>query len=223
MAKSDIRIEQAHAVIERVAQELGLLVGDTSFGKKIQGPSNKHRIYVQKGQCLGRIDTTLPLEQDDPAYVQLNAPNGSIRCHVRPDLEQLERCLRMLAESSLETQVPNKPRPFAASKAPGARRPKAMATPVPAEALKEVAVDRDRAGLEGRIAAIKAASRSARIRMVLENPEKYGVLSESEAEALVDGRFGANVEIADVAEAARNASLAETNDILEEAGIEVVA
>lgn len=223
MAKSDVRMEQAQAVLDRVAQELGLLVSDTSFGKKVQGPSNKHRMYVQKGQFLGRIDISVPLELDDPAYVQLSAPNGSIKCHVKPDLVQFERALRMLGDTTLDTQVPNKPRPFAATKAPLGRKPKAVVAPVPAEAFKELPVDPARAALKDRIANIKAQARGARIRMVLENPEKYGALSESEAEALVDGRFGDNVNASDVAEASRNAALAETGEILAEAGIEVGA
>lgn len=222
MAKSDVRIEQAHAVVDRVAQELGLLVAETSFGRKVQGPTNRHRMYIQKGQFLGRIDFTVPLEPDDPAYVQLGAPNGSIKCHVRPDLEQLERCLRMLADSALDVQVPTKARPFAATKAPPARKPKAVAAPVPAEALKEVPVDPGQTALRSRIAQIKAQARRARIQMVLENPERYGRLSEAEAEALVDGRYGDNVQAEDVADAARNAEQAATSEALDEAGIEVV-
>lgn len=219
MAKSDIRIEQANAVIDRVAQELGLLVSDTSFGKKIEGPANKHRMYVQRGQFLGRIDFTVPLELDDPAYIQLGAPNGSVKCHVRPDLVQLERCLRMLASTELSKQVPNKPRPFAATKAPAPRRPKATAEPVPAEALREIEVDAARASLEDRLALIKAKARSARIRMILENPDKYGPLSEEQAANLVDGK--GRVEADDLMEAARNSALTETASVLGEAGIEV--
>jgi len=219
MAKSEIRIEQAHAVIEKVAQEIGLLVSDTSFGKKVQGSGNKHRMYVQKGLFLGRIDFTIALEPDDPAYVQLGAPNGSVRCHVRPDLEQLERCLRMLGDSTIATQVPNKPRPFAATKAPPTRKPKATAMPVPAEAIQEIEVDPERANLEDRIAAIKTSARRARIQMILENPEKYGNLTEEEAAALVDGRGRDLAD--DLIEAARNAAITETAAALTEAGIEV--
>lgn len=212
MAKSTIRIEEAHAVINRVAEELGLLVADAGFGKKIQGPANKHRLYVQKGQFLGRIDFTVPLEPNDPAYIQLAAPNGSVRCHVTPDLEQLERCLRMLGDDSLGTQVPNKPRPFAPTKSSG-RRPKAVEMAIPAEALAELPVDPARAKLEDRIRVIHEQARAARIRMVLENPEKYGDLSGSEAEALVDGKFEGSDPDA--------VSTAETDAIIRETGIEV--
>lgn len=221
MAKSDIRIDQAYAVVDRVAQELGLLVSDTSFGKKIKGPNNKQRLYVQKGLYLGRIDTTLELTPDDPAYVQLQNPNGSIHCHVRPTLEQLERCLRMLADPSISTQTVNRVRPGAVSKAPTAHRPKPVAAPIPEEALKEISVDPARAALADRIAAIARSARAARIRMVLENSEKYGNLTEAEAEALVDGRFGQGVQASDVADAVRNSVITEANDVLEEAGIEV--
>lgn len=224
MAKSNIEMGQALALLDRVAQELGLLVGDTSFGKKIEGPTNKHRMYIQKGRFLGRIDTTVDLGPDDPAYVQLTAPNGSVKCHVKPDLGELERCLRMLGDSSMGTQVPNKPRPFAATKAPPVRRPKAVATPVPAEALKEIAIDPAKKLLADRVATIHARARSARVRMVLENPEKYGTLTEAEAEALVDGRgTQASDDVEGVVEASRNSMASETSDVLDEAGIEVAS
>lgn len=224
MAKSNIEMTQALAVLDRVAQELGLVVSDTSFGKKVEGPGNKHRMYIQKGRFLGRVDTTVDLGPDDAAYVQLAAPNGSVKCHVKPDLEQLERCLRMLGDASLGTQVPNKPRPFAATKAPSPRRPKAVATPVPAEALKEVAIDPAKKLLADRVALIHARARAARVRMILENPEKYGELSEAEAEALVDGRGTQSADDAlDVVEAVRNSSIAVTTEVIDEAGLEVTS
>jgi hypothetical protein len=225
MAKSEVSSEEANAVIDRVAQELGLLVAETSFGRKVQGPTNRHRMYVQRGTMLGRIDFTVPLEADDPAYVQLKSPNGSIRCHVRPDLEQLERCLRMLGDGSLAVQVPTKSKPFAATKAPVGRQPRPTALPVPAmeDPSPEATVDPARARLEDRIAAIKAQARTARIRMVLENTDRYGSLTEAQAEALVDGRTEDGVEPADVVDAMRNSALTETAEVLEEAGIEVVA
>jgi hypothetical protein len=222
MAKSTIEIDKAFALIDRVAQELGLLVDDSkSFGRKVEGPSNKHRMYVQKGRFLGRIDTTLPLDPADPAYVQMGSPNGSIRCHVKPDMEQLERCLRMLADTGLNTQVPNKPRPFAATKASQSRRPKAVAAPVPPEVIRDVPVDPARKLLEDRVALIRASARAARIRMVMENPEKYGVLTEEEATALVDGR--GKVDTVELIEATRNAAVAEASEAMSEAGIEAVA
>lgn len=224
MAKSNIEMSQALAVIDRVAQELGLVVSDTSFGKKIQGPSNKHRLYVQKGRFLGRIDTTVDLGPEDPAYVQLTAPNGSVKCHVRPDLGELERCLRMLGDGALATQVSNKPRPFAATKAPPVRRPKAVATPVPAEALKEVTIDPAKKLLADRVALIHARARAARVRMIMENPEKYGELTEAQAEALVDGRgTQASDDALDVVEAARNSVAAAATEVIDEAGLEVAS
>lgn len=224
MAKSDIRIEQAHTLIERLAQELGLLVSDTSFGKKVQGPGNRHRMYVQKGVFLGRIDTTVPIPNDDPAYVGLTSHIGNIHCHVTPNLEQLERVLRMLADSSLEKQVVSRPRPFAPTKAPRSRQPKPVVEPVPAAELEEpITGERDprEVMLAERVAAIRQQARAARIRMVLENPEKYGRLSEEEAAALVDGR--GRVETDDLVEAARNTVSAETREVLEETGIEVAS
>lgn len=213
MAKSDITLEQAQAVIDRVAQELGLLVSPTSAFIKVQGPTNKHRIYVQKSRHLNRIDFTVDLPTDDPAYVQLTAPNGSVRCHIKPDLEQLERCLRMLGDGTIGTQVPNKPRPFAATKQP-ARKPKAVATPVPEEALVPVP---EGGPLKDRIAAIKSRAREARINMILENADRYGEMSYNDAAQLVDDK----VDLRELEEQHRNQSASELAETLAETGVEV--
>lgn len=208
MAKSDVTQEQARAVIDRVAQELGLLVAETSGFIKVQGPTNKHRVYVQRSRTLNRIDTTLPLPTDDPAYKGLAAPNGSISCHVQPDLEQLERALRMLADSSVGTQVPNKPRPFAAVKAPAARRPKPVAEPMLETALEPVP---EGGSLKDRLRAIRDSARAAKVRRYVENG-----MSEDEAEAVVAGK----VTAADVGETIRNATEAELSQVAVESGIE---
>lgn len=205
MSKTDVTLEQVQAVIDRVAQELGLLVNPTSGFIKIQGPSNKHRVYVQKSRTLNRIDSTLPIPADDPAYKPLAAPNGSIVCHVTPDLEQLERALRMLGDSTLGTQTPNKPRPFAANKAPAARKPKPTAEPVEVK----IAPVPQGGSLKERLEKIRESARKARVQRVLQDPEKYGAMAEDEAEALIDSKvsleeFAANrmaqtsVEIADI-------------------------
>lgn len=213
MAKSDVTIEQAQAVIDRVAQEIGLLVSNTSGFIKVQGPTNKHRIYIQKSRSLGRIDFTVDLASDDPAYKQLTAPNGSVKCHVVPDLTQLERCLRMLGDSSLGTQVPNKPRPFAPTKQP-ARKPKAVAAPVPEEALVPVP---EGGPLKDRIAVIKNRAREARINMILENADKYGEMSYEDAAQLVDDK----VDLRELEEQRRNQNAAELAETLAETGVEV--
>jgi len=216
MAKSTIEMTDALALIDRLAGPLGLVCDNTkTFGPKVSGPSG-HKIHVQKGRFLGRIDTTLPLQPDDPDYVQLSAPNGSIRCHVRPDLSALERCLRMLADPGTETHAPARPPgPYSRPKPPPARRPRAITEPV---VLKEPEVDPERRLLEDRVAAIRAQARAARIAKVLENPDKYGTLTEDQAAALVDGR--GRVEAEDLVEATRNSALSETALALDEAGIE---
>lgn len=219
MSKSDTTLEQARMKIETVAKELGLLHTDTSGFIKVQGPTNKHRLYVQKSKHLGRIDCTIDLPSDDPAFKQ-PFPNGSVKCQVVPTLEQLERALRMLGDPNIGTQVPNKPRPFAATKAPPARKPKAVSPTVPLEALEEVP---DSAGgpskveLQNRLKALKARSRLAKIRRIMENPEQYGHLSEEEAAAIVDGK----VAQSDMDEAGRNAEAADLRETLAETGIEV--
>lgn len=220
MAKSDVTIEQAQAVIDRVAQELGLLQKPTSGFLKVEGPTNKHRVYVQKSRSLGRIDCTIDLPTDDPAYKQLSAPNGSVKCHVVPDLVQLERVLRMLGDSNLGVQVPNKPRPFAATKQPP-RKPKAVAAPVPEEAL-EPAIDFGDGQvmtMKDRALHIRDRARAARANMLLENADKYGEMTYEEAYEHVVRK----TDLAELAEAHRARLTAETQEVLAEAGIEIEA
>ena len=184
MAKSDITLEQARAVIDRVSQELGLLNKDTSGFIKVEGPTNKHRVYVQMSRMLNRIDFTVDLPTDDPMYKQMANPNGSIRCHVVPTLENLERALRMLGDASLAVQVPNKPRPFAPTKTP-VRRPKPVSMPVPEAALIPV-IDGERLALAARLERIKERVRAAKIARILENPDEFGQVTAEEAAAMVD-------------------------------------
>lgn len=213
MAKSEITLEQAQVVIDRVKNELGLLEAHTSGFIKIQGPNNRHRIYVQKSKRLGRIDFTVDLPADDPAYKQLEAPNGSIKCHIVPTLEQLERCLRMLGDPSLGTQVPNKPRPFAATKQP-ARKPKAVAAPVAEEVIEPVPKDRE---LKDRLSQIKDRVERARAMMIVENPDIYGSHTFDEALDLVQRKVDLS-ELKAQAQAEKNQEVA---DVLAETGIEV--
>ncbi len=213
MSKSDITIEQAQVVIDRVAQELGLLQTQNSGFLKIEGPTNKHRLYVQKARNLGRIDLTIDLPQDDPAYVQLKGPCGSIKCHVLPTLEQLERCLRMLGDGSLGKQVPNKPRPFAASKQPP-RRPKAVAAPIPESALTPIPED---GVLKDRLAKIAVAAKRARAMRIVENPDVYGKYSFDEALAIIEG----GVDLAELRAQVEAEKRAELGEVLAETGIEV--
>jgi hypothetical protein len=220
MSKSDITLEQAQVVVDRVAKELGLLVKETSGFLKVEGPTNKHRVYIQRSRTLNRIDFTVDLPTDDPMYKQLGAPNGSVRCHVLPSLENLERALRMLGDSSLETQVPNKPRPFAASKAP-VRRPKPIEQPVPEAALIPV-IDGERLSLEARLHRIHERAREARIKRILENPDQFGAKTRQEAEDIVDKKSQRDEDVAaDLAEADKNAGDAYLEGILAETGLEV--
>jgi hypothetical protein len=213
MSKSDVTIEQAQTIVERVAKELGLLVNQTSGFIKVQGPGNKHRVYIQKSRMLNRIDTTLPIPSDNPAYKALNAPNGSIVCHVQPTLEHLETALRMLADPSLGTQTPNKPRPFAVTKTPVPRKPRPTAEPV-----EEKALTIPRGGdLKERLAKIRESARRARINRILENPDKYGITDEAEAEALVDSKVSLDDYAANRA-AQRSVEIAE---IQAETGIQI--
>lgn len=217
MAKNDITAEAARVVIDRVAQELGLLVAETSGFLKVQGPTNKQRIYVQRSKFLGRIDTTLPTTLEDGTPIQgtkpLSNPNGSVTCHLDGTLENLEFHLRRLGDGTIGVQVPNKPRPFAATKQP-ARKPKptaegvdVMMAPEPTDEFKL-----DGLTLKQRLKAIATQARSARIRRYLENDDS-GKLTEDMAADIVDGKatFEELVGAVDLA----------VNDALAEAGIEV--
>jgi len=211
---SDVTFEQALALIERVSQELGLIVAETGGFKKITGPTNKHRIYVQKSRTLNRIDFTVELPTDDPMYRQPNGPNGAIKCHIVPTLENLERGLRMLGDASLTVQVSNKPRPFAPT-----RKPKPVVAPVPAAALEELKLPPGTVELAERLAIIKQRAREARISMILENPDRFGEMSYEEAESLVDSR----VSLAEFEAKRSGVSHVELNEVLAETGIEVAS
>ncbi len=219
MAKSGITKEQARGLIDSVAKELGLLVADTSGFVKIQGPGNRHRIYVQRSQTLGRIDCTLPTVNADGTPVEgckgLEAPNGSVTCHLDPTLENLEFHLRRLADGTLATQVPNKPRPGAFTKAP-ARKPKAVAAPLADGDFEPPVDDGPLKDLKDRLTNIKMRGRLAKINRLIEN-DPSGSMTYAEAEAIVDGKTDGD----SIKEANSNAADAELNETLSEAGIEV--
>lgn len=188
MAKTDITIEQALIVVERVVNELGLLFSGTGKGfYQIVGPETKHKIYVQKSRSLGRIDTSMDLDADavDSSgakfRMELKNGNGSIKCHIAPTLENLERGLRMLANAEIGTHVMNRPRPFAAP----ARKPRPITEPVPEIALEPVP---EGGSLEERLEVLKARGRLARVNRLIEN-DQTGRLTREEAEAIEDGRI----------------------------------
>jgi hypothetical protein len=214
MAKSDITQEQARGLVDRIAQELGLLVAEKSGFVKVEGPTNKHRVYVQRSKTLGRIDTTLPLSVDDEMYEGLKGPLGSITCHIKPTLEYLERALRMLGDGAMSTQVINRPRPFAANKGPNRRTPKAIAPPVnfekPVEPEEYIA---EGGTLEARLKDIRARAREARLKRIMEERN----VDREEALLILDRK----VEEADVIAYQKSAEEAETNEFIRESGIEI--
>lgn len=216
MAKSNITKEEARAVIDRVAEELKLLVNKASGFLKIEGPTNKHRIYVMESKKLGRIDTTLDLPKDDPAYVALSGPNGAIRCHIAPDLAHLERCLRMLGDASLDKQVSNKPRPFGVQAQPKtpARTPRPTAPVVDVAAvIQKSAVKVDGLTLEERLEYIRKSSQRAKVRLLV---EERG-LPEELAERVVKGEIELDEALQNIA----GAEATTVNEVLAESGVEV--
>ena len=185
MAKPDTTIEQALVVIDRMVSELGLLYNDKGKGfYQVTGTVTKHKIYVQKSRLLRRIDTSLDLAKDlldsagEQVRVELKSDNGAIKCHVAPSLENLERVLRMLADSTITAHVKNQPRPFAVTKQP-VHRPRPITEPVPEIALEPVP---EGGSLEERLAVLRARGRLARINRLLEN-DATGRLTRDEAEA----------------------------------------
>lgn len=200
-------------MIDRVAQELGLILSKKGPYLKVEGPSNKHRIYVMESKFLGRIDTTLDV-LGQPGTTQLNQPNGSIRCHIEPNLEHLETFLRMLGDSSLGKQVPNKHRPFGAVKQPS-RTPRPTAQPVQVEDVQPVEYIAEGGTLAERIEMIKAGVRRAKIRLLV---EEKGMTRE-EAEAHLDRRVEDGDRAAE--ELAQARQEAEVKDIIRETGVEV--
>lgn len=217
MAKSNITKESARAVIDRVAQELGLLLTPKGQFLKIEGPTNKQRIYVQQSKMLGRIDTTLDV-LGQPGTIQLSTPNGSIRCHIEPTLEYLESFLRMLGDSSVEKQVINKPRPFGATKQP-TRTPRPTATPI---RMDEIVVEHEPkeyiaegGTLEQRLQAIKDGVRRAKVRALVENKG----ISEEEANDILDGKIQEDA----ATDQAVASGKAEVTELLKETGVEVLS
>ena len=194
MAKTDITIEQALLVVDRVVNELGLIFSAAGKGfYQVVGPTTKHKVYIQKTRTLGRIDTSIDLDKDltgavgEPLRYELKNGNGSIKCHVSPSLENLERVLRMLGDAEIGTHVMNRPRPFTPTKAPE-RKPRPVTEPVPEIALQPVP---EGGSLEDRLAGIRARGRLARINRLLEN-DTTGRLTREEAEAIEDGRISAD-------------------------------
>lgn len=172
----DILTEDAMLLVNRLAPELGLLVTDTAGFHKVVSSSTKHYIYIQKSRKLGVINTSLPLPKDEPGTKPLTKDNGSVTCHIVPELEHLERFLRMLSAPETPPFKAVKNRPFAVTKPPAPRQPKPVAAPVPLSAIPAAAPggfepdpeDPRPAHLQARILLIKQQSRAARVRRWME-------------------------------------------------------
>lgn len=213
MAKSEIARSEFESIIDNISKELGLIKSETSSCYKIQGPQNKHRIYVFKSKFLGRIDATLPLSADDPAFKEPVSDLGSITCRIIPTREQLERALKMLANNEIESQVINKPKPFAASKAPAARRPKQTDSAVEINDSVPEPVGDDGLTLGERLKSISDRTRIARINRII---EEHGV-QYADAEAVVDKR----ISLDEILSAVHSQNASEVSDFVAETGIDV--
>ena len=213
MAKNEMTKDEVDKLIDKLVKELGLLKSETSSATKLQGPVNKHRMYVFKSKFLGRIDFTVALPVDDPSFLDTVADNGSISCHVKPDKESLERTIRMLADDKLGVQIPNKPRPFAATRQPPPRKPKEVELPVDVRDTPSIPVGDDGRTIAQRLAEI---SERVRIKKIDRLMEEHG-FSRDDAMAVVDKK----VDLSDMMETRRSSSTSELNQLLSESGIEV--
>lgn len=196
MAKTDISLENVEIVVDRIVAELRLLKKYNASFIQVTGPTTKHKIYIQRSKTLGRIDCSIDLPPDDPMREDLRSPNGSIKCHIVPSLENLERVLRMLGDATTGTHAPNKPpRPFGPVSAPKApvHRPKPLVEPLPAVALEPMS---EEGSLDDRLARVKERARLARVNRILEN-DPTGRITRAEAEAVEDGR----IELEDIVHA----------------------
>lgn len=187
MANKEVTIEEARILITRVAEETGLIVSDNKGFIKVISPGTGHKVYVSKTGTLGRIDCSLdlPAEEEGKEVLRLplKAPNGAIKCHVKPTLEALEQAMRLMANPDTEKREVNRPRPFAANQV---HRPRPLAQPVPEMALEPIAtVDGETLG--DRLQRLKERGRLARVNRRLEN-DTTGMLTREIAEAVEDGR-----------------------------------
>ena len=174
--------------MDRIVGELGLLKKYNAGFICIMGPTTKHKVYVQRTKTLGRIDCSIDLPPDDPMRAELKSHNGSVKCHIVPSLENLERVLRMLGDAATGTHVQNKPpRPFGPAPAPKVpvHKPRPVVEPVPSVALEPMS---EEGSLDDRVQRVKERARLARVNRLLEN-DQTGGLTRADAEAVVDGRI----------------------------------
>lgn len=209
--KSDIPFNQARVLIDRICAELGFHTSEKSAFLKIECPSTRHRMYVSMSKTLGHIDTTLPVK-GEPGTYPLSKHNGSITCHIEPDLESLERYMRMLADGSMGKQTINRPRPMAIVRGPAARAPKPVTAAQPA-----AGGDRRHPDLVAKLEALKERQRKAKERRRLEEQGIDPDLADRAADVI--GQSGIDED--DLIDAARNSRDQELSEDLYEAGIDV--
>ena len=172
----EVLTEDAMKLVNGLAQELGLLVTDTAGFHKLVSSATKHYIYIQKSRKLGVINCSLDVPKDEPGTKPLTKDNGSVRFQIVPELEHLERFLRLLSDPATPPFKAAKNRPFAVTKPPALRQPRPVAAPVPLSAIPAAAPGGFEADpedprperLQARIHLIKQQSRAARVRRWME-------------------------------------------------------
>lgn len=202
--KSTIPYSEAKALIDKICAELGYHQEPKSNFLKIESPVTKHRTYVQMSKNLSRIDTTLEIKGEEGTY-PLEKHNGSIKCHLDPTLENLERRLRMMADiETVGTQVVNRPRPMQIVRGPAPRVPRPTVAAQPSALQQQY---------NEKLKRLKERQALAKRRRFL---EEQG-LSDDEVDRIVH----AGGDPGDVRESQKNAFEMELGDELFEAGIDV--
>lgn len=151
-------METQKIVEEIVAKHSDVLyLEDTSGWHKLCSRANGHRIVVQKGaKGLKRIDTTLPVKGQDGTE-PLNATNGKITCHIKPD--SLDKFIGALIDPSIE-KLDSKPVKMG--------QPRPMRAKAPQSEAIAPATTTEKAELQKRLDDIRAAAKAARARRLVE-------------------------------------------------------
>lgn len=180
---SEVSVEKAMEFVRSHPAAASVNIKEISAFWKVISTVNGHHIYIKKGGRLGQIDTNLPIK-GEPGTRPLNSSNGSITCHIEPDLEHLGRFLGMLADGSLGKHKKNTPRPF---RTPAAPRPPRAQSPVverPVPLQEVMAPDEPHAPiipgpLKDRIRKIRESAARAKARRLAEEQAEQAERSDS--------------------------------------------
>lgn len=171
-------------------------IDDKSGWHKVTSKVNSHKIYVQKGDNVKRIDTTLPVSGQEGTR-QLKSPNGKITCHLEANEETFGVFVTAMSATDLEKLESKPARPFSpkAPKAPKQPGDSVTATPATATPDKEELAKR-LAGIRERAAAARAKRKAEEegASAEEEKTEETGVDLSAPDVSTVDGAAALRVE-----------------------------